>query len=691
MATVTKEQLRRSTDDNYILNPVTSKYVDKTSSIGLKLLEEQRRSTDDKYILHPLKNKYILKTSKIGQIILVGNTSLDEKNRPPRLVCQDETGVLSISVRGKQGEWLLFRLQHFVDGIKRLKSVLLEFQPENAGIINKTCMTLLVAMCILKRKGKYATLGLVQDIKSTILEDKSNFSDIYTLLTLLLPMLGRVLIGKEKVLIHYWNKSYQALSKKLWLPTVIDSLDRPLNSSNESVKSVDDKSWFTIETRTKPKNSEWSTMSSKSCMSTLVDSMGNDDVGLQPQPQESTRKIRIFPNEQTKKAFRLWIASACCIYNKVVYYNHKTSSFYELREKFVNENIVTREVVDDGIVRTGRNKLNGKIVSKVKNPDVNEWCLNAPKDVRSGAVYDYVTARKAAITNLNQGNIKYFKMQYRKSGDKRYPSIAIENSKSLQNGKYIQFYPEVLKKMTGKKDNKILVSKADRAFLHNVKMRTLRLKYEYRKWFLCVPYLKPVEDQLQAGEGMCGIDPGVRVPFTLYTGNKIVRYKHDRQLQEKLQRRLDLFQSLKDKKTIRFRSFSRRRKRLKNRWESLRKDMHYKIAKDMISENKIIGLPPFNTSEMVQLKLASKTKREMLGLGHFQFKQRLISKARGHTHVLSVDESYTTQTCTQCGHLKYMGGLEIYKCGNKECNLVIGRDDGSARSIFMCTMNRRFL
>jgi len=351
-------------------------------------------------------------------------------------------------------------------------------------------------------------------------------------------------------------------------------------------------------------------------------------------------------------------------------------------------------VLNGGVIteqRKGGHRLNGKIESKVKNPDINEWCLGTPKDIRSGAVHDYVAARKAAMTNLKKGNIRHFKMGYRKGGDKRYPSITIENAKTLDNGKHIQFYPRVLQTLTGQKEPKILVSKADRAFLHSVPMRTMRLKYEHRKWYLCVSYQKQVEDQLVSGEGMCGIDPGVRVPFTSYTGDKIVRYKHDREKQEKLQLRLDLFRSLRERKKIRFKTYSRRRKRIKNRWENLRRDMHYKIAKHMISENKVIGLPPFNTSDMVQTKLSKKTKREMLGLGHFQFKQRLISQARGHTHVFSVDESYTTQTCTRCGQLKYMGGLEIYQCANKECGLRIGRDDGSARSIFMCTMNRRFV
>jgi putative transposase len=116
--------------------------------------------------------------------------------------------------------------------------------------------------------------------------------------------------------------------------------------------------------------------------------------------------------------------------------------------------------------------------------------------------------------------------------------------------------------------------------------------------------------------------------------------------------------------------------------------MHYKCASYLVSNYKVIGLPPFKTSEMVtSSKLNKKTKLEMLNWGHFKFKTRLESKARQLSRVLKIDESYTTQTCTNCGTLKYMGSNKIYECLN--CKHKIGRDDGSARSIFMCMMHMR--
>ena len=87
--------------------------------------------------------------------------------------------------------------------------------------------------------------------------------------------------------------------------------------------------------------------------------------------------------------------------------------------------------------------------------------------------------------------------------------------------------------------------------------------------------------------------------------------------------------------------------------------------------------------------LNKKTKLEMLNWAHFKFKTRLESKARQLSHVLKIDESYTTQSCTNYGTLKYMGNDKIYDC--ETCKYKIGRDDGSARSIFMCMMHLRYI
>ena len=77
---------------------------------------------------------------------------------------------------------------------------------------------------------------------------------------------------------------------------------------------------------------------------------------------------------------------------------------------------------------------------------------------------------------------------------------------------------------------------------------------------------------------------------------------------------------------------------------------HNKCANYLVSNYKVIGLPPFETSNMVSNTgyLNKKTKIEMINWGHYKFKQKLLSKARNMSYVLNTDESYTTQGCTNC-------------------------------------------
>jgi putative transposase len=184
------------------------------------------------------------------------------------------------------------------------------------------------------------------------------------------------------------------------------------------------------------------------------------------------------------------------------------------------------------------------------------------------------------------------------------------------------------------------------------------------------------------------IDPGVGKPLSLYDAERLISFEYKKNIYNKLITKLHLLQSLRDKKMVKNRSHKKARYRIRKRWINLVNDMHYKCASYLVSNYKVIGLPPFKTSEMVtSSKLNKKTKLEMLNWGHFKFKTRLESKARQLSRVLKIDESYTTQTCTNCGTLKYMGSNKIYECLN--CKHKIGRDDGSARSIFMCMMHMR--
>lgn len=239
------------------------------------------------------------------------------------------------------------------------------------------------------------------------------------------------------------------------------------------------------------------------------------------------------------------------------------------------------------------------------------------------------------------------------------------------------------------------MGKSDREFLGSVAsgeggFSECRLKYANGKWVLLVPYTPAaVQAEGTDPQGVAALDRGARVFTTVYDGDRVVAVEHDRKLMAKLQARLDKLRSLRARKAISSRSYLRGRRRTKRRWDNLMRDLHYKLASELV-KYKAVGLPSFETENMVQGGLARSTKRELLGLQHGKFKQRLIHKARGRTHVLPTDErcvvvqihsrmfvfaaqalfssghsanlpitlvpkrSFSTKTCTQCGTIRNM-------------------------------------
>jgi transposase len=520
----------------------------------------------------------------------------------------------------------------------------------------------------------------------------------------------------------------------LWCPTETAWPDWALNSLKESWDSEDAVSWFTIKQKTNPMIKGSLETSSVSFMSTLAESMaaaGEPLPNLQKiKTKECTRKVRLFAPEPVANILLSWVTCSRANYNKALFHYNTTKenlSEYDLREMFVNESITVREQlpvyrVHNGYIANcpiplcggytreeprGNKKPKGKILSKTPNKNLKPWMKSVPKEIRHSGIHDYVKARETCFANLKAGNIRRFKMTYRKKGDRKYPSVNIGNKFSVEdNGKYIQMFPKKLaaakgarnknkKNPQGKPTGRLLVAKKDRPFIAQTAQsgfKECRLAYDCGRWYLLVPYTATVtasdvnhEDNRR---GVAAGDPGARTFMTVFDGDNVVAVQQDRQRMRRLQSKLDTLRSLRAKRKITTRTFVRGRRRVKRKWSNLMSDLHWKLSSELVHSYEAFGLPSFKTGEMVQGGLAKITKRELLGLQHGKFRTRFQHKARGRTHVLPVNESFTTKTCTQCGTIRNVGGLEIYHCRN--CKLVIGRDTGSSRSIFMCLMMHRW-
>ena len=126
--------------------------------------------------------------------------------------------------------------------------------------------------------------------------------------------------------------------------------------------------------------------------------------------------------------------------------------------------------------------------------------------------------------------------------------------------------------------------------------------------------------------------------------------------------------------------------KLRVKIQNLIKDVHNKAARFLVDNYKLIFLPVFETSNMVvksKRKLAKKTARNMLTWSHYKFQQHLIQMAqRENVLVVLCNESYTSKTCPECGHIHdKLGGNKRFQC--PECGYTADRDWNGARNIMI--------
>ena len=209
------------------------------------------------------------------------------------------------------------------------------------------------------------------------------------------------------------------------------------------------------------------------------------------------------------------------------------------------------------------------------------------------------------------------------------------------------------------------------------------------EWYGIFPeYIEPEERDLEMNH-VIALDPGVRTFLTGFDGRMYIEFGNEdigkiqrlcHQL-DRLMSRIDLSSDKRQRRAMRKASH-----RLRQRIQRLIKDLHNKAASFLVREYKLIFLPRFETSQMVVKsgrKLRKKTARNMLTWSHYKFQQHLIQAAeRKGTRVVLVNESYTSKTCPECGHIhEKLGGNQKFQC--PECGFTLPRDWNGARNIMI--------
>ena len=447
----------------------------------------------------------------------------------------------------------------------------------------------------------------------------------------------------------YWSEYTRAISDALCVPTQIDSsgLGSPSLSGYASKQAAS--SWFSMNvTSLQSKNSY-----KISCPSSTASLLGYTGSGstsnksrksYKSKPRNQTqkvapnsiRKIRLYPCKELHSIWKRWLAGYRWIYNWTINYlcNNPLTSAYTLQP----------------------------LARSTPKP---EWVSSLPGHQLQEAVADAVDSYKQAIANKGQAKFK--------SCRARSQVIKFK----VGNYKHGCWYP----RLTGRLG--IVISQP----IPSDCIYGTQLIYQDGEWYGCFPEVK-VEPQQELTK-VIALDPGNRTFLTGYDGDTIFEVgQNDIGRVNRLCTHLDNLASLITKSTVKRQRYRMRKAagRIRKRIRNLVKDLHHKAANFLTKHYKVIFLPTFKVSQMVLKKkrrIRSKTARNMLTLSHYSFAQHLIQMARRRGNiVVRCNESYTSKTCPQCGHIhNRLGGSKQFHC--PQCGYTAPRDSNGARSIMV--------
>ena len=487
--------------------------------------------------------------------------------------------------------------------------------------------------------------------------DKLNFSvsDIPT--TVLSKILVLALTSIAKAYKPFWNSRCKEISEILWWPTRTDLPASVSSSYNTSLSSTEAESLFWMTKHTNPESKNLPKISCPSFTSSTADKWESVNT-------LSARKYRFYPTNEQRRLLRKWIQGHRYTYNQFLEFTKthdrketKWMNFMEMRDRFVTHKYGAKDSIKD----------------TVHNPffDNKEWLLETPKSVRADAIKTLVSAYKTCFSNIRNGNINHWGMKYRSRKTKSYTFSLDHHSNVTKTTDSVKIFPRTMKQSLVFKKRTKKEIKSITKFDHDAKIH-----YDGKRWFFIVVSDKQIKKPYDRVKKTMAFDPGVRTFQTGFSESETVEIHSRTELLDKLQDKLDRLKSLR-----KFRNLYRYRKRQKDVVD----DLHWRTI-DHLRKHQYtdVLLPSFESQEMVKHNrvLAPKTKRCMLRLRHYMFKQRLLSTKELNIHI--VDEAFTSKTCSCCGSTNNnLKGREVFECPSVDCSMVMHRDINAARNIYI--------
>ena len=363
--------------------------------------------------------------------------------------------------------------------------------------------------------------------------------------------------------------------------------------------------------------------------------------------------IRVYPTDEQRQILNKWFAVYRWAYNMAIKYyrSHRPG-----KKNYVSF-ITIRKIL------TERYKV--KIDKYIKDTGI-------PKHTIDNAFKDVVTAYKSAFSNYQNGNIKHFRLRYKKM-TKDTETLCLEASAfpSKHSCPKNTWSPSIL-------GDYIKTSKSITDVIHDSR---LTFNKKTGKFILAVPRNANTFECADK-KAWISLDPGIRVFQTGYDNEKFVSI--GKEVGRKIAK---LLKGLNKRHRFKYKGwYQRYMRRIYSRIQNIRDDLHYKTALNLVSNYENILVGNMSTISIVSKKnkaLSPAQKQKALMLSHYKFNSRLKAKAEQYgSTVHMVDEYLTSKTCGGCFHINYnLKGEENYKCVNPKCSFELPRDDNSSRLI----------
>ena len=535
----------------------------------------------------------------------------------------------------------------------------------------------------------------------------------------LLQMLLQESISKEKDCKYYWTPAYKKLSENLLLPTETGFAGSDLNCCNNSLPRVEEPSQCLMMKQIRVQNRNLLKTYFQLSTSTVADKWEKE--ATLPKELVKALKIKMKPSKQQRVILDEWINTSNYVYNKTVetiYKKKQPANFQSLRDLLVTANTKkhnleyitisnkikqlgsekyilkktllkiaktdlprSRELIQEIIEKESSIKAENaflrstaKSLSSQKNDGIHEWELKTPKEVRAGSVNDVCKAIKTGISNLKAGNIKYFRLGFRKRKE-NYKSAVIPKNFLKNNYGTIQIAPEFFKENCKFKMGKKTIKKHKMLEI-NYDSRIVKQMNEY---WLIVPISVKIQEKT-APVNYCGIDPGSRTFMTSFGNEGCMEYKHNDSKLKIMDAKIKTLKN-KPKKTYNRVSKSKIIK-IERKKEYLINEIHWKTINHLLKTNDFIFYGNIKSHGIVKNGKNRNLNTSMNNLKFYKFKERLLFKAvERNKQVFLVNEAYTTQTCSNCGSNNKPGCSSVYSCRN--CKKKVGRDVNAAKNILM--------